>query len=580
MARRRAKDRSAPRQNPTNVSDASPRPSPFAAAAPWRDRAIVGAVAIAASVAGIANDFVFDDVPQVVENFRIHDLSRIGEILTSPYWPPPYAPELFRPVASIAAALQYVIGAGSPATFRIVSYLLYALAAVGVYSLATRLLPRRIALGVGVLFAAHPVHVEAVALAVNQGELIVGWAATAATVLYIDRRRNGGLTIRDWTVLCVLFAVAALSKENGFVLPGLLVAAECSVIVAENRLRAVGRGYAALAAVGVVLLVARAAVLSGNVAGALPAKAIAGLSLGGRLLTTLQIVPKWLRLLAWPAHLQIDYSPNEIVASTHLGAQELLGLGLLIAFALITWIARRRAPAITFGIAWCAIALFPVSNIVPTGIVLAERTLFLPSIGFLIAVAGAIELLLEQYAMKRATVERPLAAACGLLAIVGVVRSDLRQRTWRNGQAMWQAAEVDAPRSLRVQQAHDEAVADLTRDFERAIATSPTPWRVRFELATLLRYMRADSAALGQLRKSVAAHPNQGDATLELSATLISTGSYAEAKNVVSSLQATGDTARVAQRLTALADSAAGANAPAGSVRVIARELLAAEARR
>ena len=578
MARSRAKERP-PAKHANNLSNVIPPRAAPADVSAWRDRALVAAVAVGASLAGIANDFVFDDVPQVVENIRIHDLSHIGEILTSAYWPPPYAPELFRPVASISVALQYLIGGGGPTIFRVVSYLLYALAAVGVYSLAARLLPRRIALGIGVLFAAHPVHVEAVALAVNQGELIVGWAATAATIRYLDRRREGGLTAGDWGMLCVLFALAALSKENGFVVPALLVAVECFV-VGENtglpeRVRAVWRGYAALTVVGVALLVARAAVLSGNVAGALPAKAIAGLSLGGRLLTMLQLVPKWLRLLAWPAHLQIDYSPNEIVASTHLGAQELLGLALLIAFAVIAWLARRRAPVITFGLTWCAIALFPVSNIVPTGIVVAERTLFLPSIGFLIAVGGAVDLLLKRYA----AIERPLAAACGILAITGVARSDLRHRTWRNGQTMWQAAEVDAPRSLRVKQAHDEAVADLARDFERAIAASPAPWRVEFELATLLRYMRADSAALDHLRKSVAAQPNQTDATLELSATLISTGHYVEAKEIASRVSASDNAARAAQVLTALADSASRTNAPAGSVRVIARELLPSNSR-
>jgi hypothetical protein len=380
------------------------------------------------------------------------------------------------------------------------------------------------------------------------------------------------LTPRDGFVLAALFALAALSKENGFVLPGFLVAAELFIL--DRHFRSAWRGYAALAGLGVALLVVRGIVLAGSVAGALPAKAIAGLSLGGRLLTMLQIVPRWLRLLAWPAHLQIDYSPNEIVASTHLAGQELLGLALLIAFVAIAWIARRRAPVVTFGLAWCAIALFPVSNIVPTGIVLAERTLFLPSVGFLIAVGGAVEFVLKKYSTRTSAVDRSLAAACGMLALLGVVRSDSRQRTWRNGQTMWQSAEIDAPRSLRVKQAHDEAIADLTRDFERAAQQSPTPWRVRFELATLLRYMRADSAALAPLRQSLAARSDQSDAALELSATLISTGSYAEGRMIASGVHAAGDTTRVAQTLMALADSASRANAPAGSVRVIAREML------
>ena len=338
------------------------------------------------------------------------------------------------------------------------------------------------------------------------------------------------------------------------------------------------RGYAALAALGVVMLVARALVLSGDVTGALPAKAIAGLSLGGRLLTMLQIAPKWARLLAWPAHLQIDYSPNEIVASAGFGAHEAFGLLLLIAFAALAWLSRRRAPVITFGLAWCAIALFPVSNIVPTGIVLAERTLFLPSIGFLIAVGGAVDFLLSRGQMQDMAVRRSVAGVCGALACVGVVRSDLRHRTWKNGQTMWQAAAIDAPKSLRVQQAHNDAIADITRDFERAARQSPTPWRVEFELGTLLRYMRADSAALTQLRKSIASQPEQHDAALELSATLISLGEYAEAKAIAARIQAPGDTARVAKTLIRIADSASTASAPPGSIRVVARDQFASRA--
>src|SRR5262249_12606593 len=99
--------------------------------------------------------------------------------------------------------------------------------------------------------------------------------------------------------------------------------------------------------------------------------------------------PMWLRLLAWPAHLQIDYSPNEIVASTGLGPRELLGIAMIVAAIAVVYVARRRAPVVSFGLFWCGAALFPVSNIVPTSIVLGERTLFLPSVGFLIAVCCA-----------------------------------------------------------------------------------------------------------------------------------------------------------------------------------------------
>jgi Tfp pilus assembly protein PilF len=140
---------------------------------------------------------------------------------------------------------------------------------------------------------------------------------------------------------------------------------------------------------------------------------------------------------------------------------------------------------------------------------------------------------------------------------------------------MWAAAAIDAPRSLRVKQAHDEAIADLVRDFERAAQQSPTPWRVQFQLGTMLRFMDADSAAIVALRASLASQPNQADAALELAATLISTGRYTEARTIAARVQSSGDTARVARRFLQLADSANAANAPAGSVRVTARQAFA-----
>src|SRR5262249_13399587 len=143
-----------------------------------------------------------------------------------------------------------------------------------------------------------------------------------------------------------------------------------------ERARVLWRGYVALGAVAVALAAVRTLVLAGDVVGAFTAEALAGASLGGRMLTMLQVVPEWFRLLLWPAHLQIDYSPNEIVASSGMGAHEWLGLALLATTVVVIIAARRRATVVSFGLAWCAVAIFPVSNIVPTSIVLAERTLF------------------------------------------------------------------------------------------------------------------------------------------------------------------------------------------------------------
>jgi len=73
-----------------------------------RHRAEAAAVALLAVVCvipGITNTFVYDDVGLIEDNARIHDLANWGQILSSAYWPPPFVPQLYRPVASLSMAI-------------------------------------------------------------------------------------------------------------------------------------------------------------------------------------------------------------------------------------------------------------------------------------------------------------------------------------------------------------------------------------------------------------------------------------------------------------------------------------------
>jgi hypothetical protein len=371
--------------------------------------ALVMASAFAASLPGLRNGFVQDDVALIAQNVRAQDLSRWSEILTSPYWPHPWKQDLYRPVTSLLLALEYQLGGGAPLVFRLVSYLLYAAAALLVLLLARRILPESVAAAVALLFAVHPVHVEAVALGVAQSELLVGLLALGMTIRYLGHRREGAGTLRrrDWAVLAILYGLACFSKETGFVLPLLLLAAEILLLDGAllPRLRRLSAGYASLLAIGLLAFAARTSVLS-HIATPGPADALAGLSAGGRALTMLRVIPTWARLLVWPAHLRADYSPQEIVAATGFGPQEAFGLLLAATVIAAIWFSRSRAPALSFGLAWMATGLLPVSNVlVPTGILVAERNLYLPSIGFLLALGAAGVMLRE------ARAGRPAASA-------------------------------------------------------------------------------------------------------------------------------------------------------------------------
>jgi hypothetical protein len=88
----------------------------------WSPFFLVTAVALAASISGIANGFVMDDLQIILTNPRVHDFPDLGAIFSEPYWPEPFSPDMYRPLTTASFALQWIMGGGSPVVFRIFSY--------------------------------------------------------------------------------------------------------------------------------------------------------------------------------------------------------------------------------------------------------------------------------------------------------------------------------------------------------------------------------------------------------------------------------------------------------------------------
>jgi tetratricopeptide (TPR) repeat protein len=336
-------------------------------------------------------------------------------------------------------------------------------------------------------------------------------------------------------------------------------------------------GYAALAVLALGVVLVRLRVLGGELAANFPAEALEGLSLGGRALTMLQVVPQWARLLLWPAHLQADYSPQEIVASSGLGSAELLGLALLVGAGAAAWFSRKRAPVVSFGLAWMALALLPVTNLLAiSGVVLAERTLFLPSAGFVLVVGAVAAALLERIPPVPLLWRRAVMAAGVLAVAAGVARSAERHLVWKNDDTFALRSSADAPRSYRMQQAfaqllfrlgyRDEAIAV----YEEAIGLAPPRhvWRLRNNLAGRFLELGLPDRALEHLGESLRVDPSQEETRQYLTLAYLAIGAYAEAARQADTALARGGAPHTFATLRALADSAAIAGAPPGSIRI------------
>ena len=414
----------------------------------WIAELALAALALAVTAPGFGNRFVQDELPLILRNERAHTLAEPAGLFTTPYWHAPFPPAHYRPLATAALAVQWKAGGGSPVIYRWVSAALLAGAAIALFHLGTLILPWPAALAAAALFAVHPVHVEAVALGINQGELAVGLLLCWATAWYVRARRRERLRPRDAAGILLLYLAAALFKENALILPGLLIVAELTVLKApRGNLRPFYLGCGLAFA---LLVAARSLVLGGDTVGTFTAPAMIGAGPAGRALTMLGVVPHWVRLLFWPAELQADYGPGEIVAAAGWGWTQVVGLGLLAAAGAVFWAARRRAPALAFATGWTAVALIPVSNVlVPTGIALAERTLFLASAGAALAVGAVLASALQPGGRPATPAVRGVAiAGIGVLLVLGVWRSRSRIPVWRDQAALLHQTVADAPKSI------------------------------------------------------------------------------------------------------------------------------------
>lgn len=247
------------------------------------------------------------------------------------------------------------------------------------------------------------------------------------------------------------------------------------------RLRA--RATLLLTSIGVTVCfwAIRTSVL-GGLDGAAPALGLPA-TIAGRAWAMLGVVPTWVGLLLFPTTLKIDYGPREL--SPYSGDQLAPLVGGLI---VILWViglvaARRRSPPEALALAWIPVALFPVSNVLlPTGLWVGERTLFLASIG----VALLAALLLER--IRR--VARPAWVLAGALALVvaGAACSWRRMPAWRSQEAHVVAMLRDSPNGYRANLAAGTWAFDSVGDRRtgeqhllRALALwpeSPEPYQV------------------------------------------------------------------------------------------------------
>ena len=457
-----------------------PRPRPDSRMRLWLLATAVAAVAVYANA--LDHEFVLDDVAMVRDDPRVRSIAGGFESFVEPYWGPRGNPWLYRPAVVAGLSLGRAVHGPDPWGFTAVNVVLHAAVAVALAGLARTLgASAPVAGAAGLLFAVHPVHTEAVDAVVGRSELQAALFVLLALLAHVRSARRGA-----WRpVAAGLFLLAVLSKENGIAFAGIAVAMDWLLPSRDGNgvpvplRRRIVRDYGIYAAA-----IAAYLALRWNAVGAItvPVDAISpldnplvplreapsgrfyGAALGASILTRFALASEYARLLVWPARLSCDYSFAQIPLASSVADPRVLFGGASVAAAVTAFVRlRRRLPLVAFGVAFVACSYSIVGNVVTLiGTILAERLVYLPSAGLVLACTAAAGAVASRSAAARRVLIVLLAAALGL----GAARTWSRNPAWRTDRALWESAVSAAPASAK---AHAGFGRVLREDGERTL---------------------------------------------------------------------------------------------------------------
>lgn len=520
----------------------------------------------------LGGDFTRDDVAIVQENPRVRSLADWRGIWLEDWWssfrfpgetaPNPVRDRLYRPLTLFSIALQGAVHGVSPLPLRVGNVLLHAVATVCVWLVTRRLLWRAsVAFLAALLFAVHPVHVEAVAEIVGRAEILAATFLMAGVLALAPA--SGPPTTRHLWLAAGAFLAAVLSKETGVCYP--LIALFVLIhrygtpdeSAAELLMRFGGRAMLLLGPLVVYLglrVIALDGALFSGTAMLNPLNPLAGESIVNRVIGAFTVLGEYTRLALVPWRLSSDYGLGVInpgagvTGMTVVGALAAVGLGWLLrawsqALATGRGAAGRASVVAELGFLsalFVASYLLISNTILVIGVSMAERLFYWPSVPVLMGVAVAIDHLAgwsrEPAAGgaggARGSIDPRLrirfvamAALVALATTLLAARSTWRGRDWRDNVTLFAADAGRNPESvmlnlwyaqrltflasqLEVGAPRDEALARASACLERAAAAAPD-YPLVVQQQGLVAVLRGDVArAIERFERALRLNPN------------------------------------------------------------------------
>ncbi len=384
----------------------------------FRLAVILALITLACYGPALQADFVAGDRQFILKNELAGDPGTALHSFIADYWSTLGGESFvyYRPLTVLTHCLDTNLWGRSPAGHHATNVVFHLLVSLLVFALFLRLLPGRsvVCFAGALLFALHPIHTHSVVYVMGRTDVLA--ALFCLPCLLMLCRQHCTDTQRALAALCYLAAL--LCKEIAVTMP-LLYGLYC-LAAAPRPSRA---------------QFLRTAVFLGAGLAAYLALRIAAIGLGGSPETTITCALWQRSLLVFMTlgfycaklllPLNLCYYSNLVVPHAGMGAFDivLIAAGAVCAALMLVFVRRGMAG---MALAWIGITLLPVLNIIPLPVLAKENYLYLPSVGFCLLAAMALDFLRRRLSTTVA------AAVCAAIALLYGMQLYLRTLDYRD----------------------------------------------------------------------------------------------------------------------------------------------------
>jgi Flp pilus assembly protein TadD len=415
----------------------------------WIRCVLLGLIGFAVRIPALSGEPLWDDDYLVRTNPFIKSPILILEVFRHYLFPESYSSH-YRPVQNISYMADYLLWGDTFYGFHLSNVLLHVAAGVILYLLLRRLFARLLrtaepgreedgirdprsaiswaAFFVALLWMVHPVHSAAIDYVSGRADSLAVFLGGSAWLLFFRAGELRGRYFRAllFSLAWVVGLLALCSRESACLWPILFLV----YLFAFDRPATHWKGLALIGAC-LVLFATYYGLrqLPNERPGGSPSSEW---SPAVRSILMLRALGDYGRLLVFPSNLHMErgvYSPSALQNETarHNAIEfEYLSIAGLAFFIALVLLALRRGQGQRlriFGAAWFILAYLPISNLIELNATVAEHWLYLPSVGFLMFMAGCALDLSVKY--RRATI----AFACAAVLALGT-RSVVRSGNW------------------------------------------------------------------------------------------------------------------------------------------------------